>query len=95
MRSKITTIKLRKNTVQLLNSLKVHPRQPYDEIITLLLESHGTSKIGSVSNLSGTLTTIKLSKSNASALSELKIHPSQSYEEVVVTLAKKYSDIRK
>lgn len=31
--SDVTTIKLKKSTVELLNKLKVHPRQSYEEVI--------------------------------------------------------------
>ena len=34
---KITTIKLSKETVGLLNQLKIHPRQSYEEVIVKLL----------------------------------------------------------
>ena len=29
----VTTIKLSKKTVEILNKLKIHPRQPYEEVI--------------------------------------------------------------
>lgn len=34
----ITTIKLSKETVKLLNQLKIHPRQSYEEVIVDLLK---------------------------------------------------------
>ena len=35
---KITTIKISKDTVILLNQLKIHPRQSYEEVILELLK---------------------------------------------------------
>ncbi len=83
----ITTIKLAKSTVIFLNSLKVHPRQPYDEVITLLLKNH-VSAVLKFSLSSRGITTIKLSKSNAQKLTSLKVHPRQPYDEVVMALIK-------
>lgn len=37
----ITTIKLSKETVELLSKLKIHPRQPYEEVIVKLLRKGG------------------------------------------------------
>jgi len=36
-KKEITTIKLSKETVSSLNSLKIHPRQSYEEVILKLL----------------------------------------------------------
>lgn len=36
----ITTIKISKSTVSLLNELKIHPRQSYEEVIIELLEKN-------------------------------------------------------
>ena len=33
-----TTIKLKKSTAELLNKLKIHPRQPYEEVIFELVK---------------------------------------------------------
>lgn len=38
MAKKITTIKLSKETANLLNQLKIHPRQSYEEVILKLLK---------------------------------------------------------
>ena len=38
MPKQITTIKLSKETVNLLNKLKIHPRQSYEEVIIKLLK---------------------------------------------------------
>lgn len=38
MAKEITTIKLSKDTVKLLNQLKIHPRQSYEEVIVKLLK---------------------------------------------------------
>lgn len=85
----VTTIKLAKSTALLLNSLKIHPRQPYDEVIALLLKSHSSAML-KFSPSSGDITTIKLSKSNAKKLASLKVHLRQPYDEVVMALAKEY-----
>lgn len=90
-----TTIKLRKNIVELLNSLKVHPRQPYDEIISMLVKNHGTSPVKPVKLTESKITTIKVSKSNVNSLSKLKIHPLQPYEEVVSYLISEYKNENK
>jgi len=37
MNKKITTIKVSKETVEILNKLKIHPRQSYEEVIVKLL----------------------------------------------------------
>src|SRR3989344_3269126 len=45
--NKITTIKLKKSTAELLNKLKIHPRQPYEEVISGLIKERGKKeKIG-------------------------------------------------
>ena len=36
--NKVTTIKLSKETASLLNKLKIHPRQSYEEVILELLK---------------------------------------------------------
>lgn len=36
-----TTIKISKETVSLLNDLKIHPRQSYEEVIIELLKKRG------------------------------------------------------
>ena len=41
---KITTIKLTKKTVEFLNKLKIHPRQPYEEVVSGLLKKAKLSK---------------------------------------------------
>ena len=41
----ITTIKLTKRTVELLNKLKIHPRQAYEEVILELLKKSKYKKI--------------------------------------------------
>lgn len=38
MSSKITTIKISKETVEKINQLKIHPRQSYEEVILELLK---------------------------------------------------------
>ena len=40
----ITTIKLSKSTVKVLNMLKIHPRQPYEEVILKLISEHKERK---------------------------------------------------
>ena len=85
----ITTIKLTKKTVDFLNSLKIHPRQSYEEVILELLGKKSDKKIVSdIRGILGKITTIKLSKKTAEILNELKIHPRQSYEEVILELLK-------
>ena len=41
---KITTIKLSKETVELLNGLKIHPRQSYEEVVLELLKNVKSGK---------------------------------------------------
>ena len=49
MRKEITTIKLSKHTVDLLNKLKIHPRQPYEEVVVMLIsENKETRKKNSI-----------------------------------------------
>lgn len=43
MKGNVTTIKLSKNTVDLLSKLKIHPRQSYEEVILELLKKRGKS----------------------------------------------------
>lgn len=40
----ITTIKLSKRTVELLNKLKIHPRQAYEEVVLELLKKAESDK---------------------------------------------------
>ena|SRR3989344_3320648 len=88
MKKEITTIKLRKRTVELLNKLKVHPRQPYEEIILWFIHKHQRKKFDFSKLKSGKeqITTIKLHKNTVELLNKLKIHPRQSYEEVILKL---------
>ena len=83
----ITTIKLSKSTVELLSRLKVHPRQPYEEVILKLVSENKDKKNpGKLPQSSGSITTIKLHKKTAKQLNGLKIHQRQSYEEVILNL---------
>ena len=92
----ITTIKLSKSTVELLSRLKVHPRQPYEEVILKLISEKKDKKNPSkLPQSSGSITTIKLRKKTASLLNNLKIHPRQSYEEVVLNLVSQNEEARK
>ncbi|MAG91219.1 hypothetical protein CMO83_03980 [Candidatus Woesearchaeota archaeon] len=87
MKREITTIKLSKSTVGILNKSKIHPRQPYEEVILRLIPKKQMS--GNGFNLPLTkkdITTIKISKNTVQLLNNLKIHPRQSYEEVVLRL---------
>ena len=60
----ITTIKLTKGTVDFLNSLKIHPRQSYEEVILNLLNGKNLDKkiVSDKRGILGKITTIKLSK---------------------------------
>ena len=91
MDSGVTTIKLSKHAVFLLNRLKIHPRQSYEEIVLKLIsEQDSRKKFDSGKPIpqraSGHITTIKLHKNTSSLLNKLKIHPRQSYGEVVLKL---------
>ena len=44
MKKQITTIKLSKDTASLLNQIKIHPRQSYEEVILRLLQSKTGTK---------------------------------------------------
>ena len=89
MKKEITTIKLSKHTADLLNKLKIHPRQPYEEVILKLISESRKSTFD-FSNIKqhseSVITTIKLSRNSAELLNKLKIHPRQSHEEVVLNL---------
>lgn len=83
----ITTIKLSKKTVEILNRLKIHPRQAYEEVILKLISENKLGKNSAiVESPKKEITTIKLSKKTAELLSQLKIHPRQAYEEVILKL---------
>ena len=90
MSENITTIKLGRNTVGLLNKLKVHHRQSYEEVILKFIAEHKNAKKTphelKQQSGSGVITTIKLAKKTAGILNKLKIHPRQSYEEIVLKL---------
>ena len=87
MKKRITTIKLSKYAVGLLNKLKVHPRQPYEEVILKLISEYGNKKRQNPKlNSKFAVTTIKLSKNTAESLNNLKVHPRQAYEEVILKL---------
>ena len=40
MRKDITTIKISRKTAEILSRLKIHPRQPYEEVILTLLKEN-------------------------------------------------------
>ena len=40
----ITTIKLSKKTAEILSRLKIHPRQPYEEVILNLISENEESR---------------------------------------------------
>lgn len=44
MKKVITTIKLSKKTAELLGKLKIHPRQPYEEVILKLIDENEESR---------------------------------------------------
>lgn len=44
MKKEITTVKLSKETVGILNTLKIHPRQPYEEVILKLISENEESR---------------------------------------------------
>ena len=93
MGREITTIKLSKSTVDILNNLKIHPRQPYEEVILEFIaknrknngQNKGYGHRYSAHPRKG-ITTIKLAKKTAALLNKLKIHPRQSYEEAVLKI---------
>ena len=92
----ITTIKLSKSTVGILSKLKIHPRQPYEEVILKLISENKDKKNPSKSpQSSGSITTIKLHKKTAALLNNLKIHPRQSYGEIVLKLVYENEESRK
>jgi hypothetical protein len=43
-KEQITTIKLHKDTVELLNKLKIHPRQSYEEVVLKLVQNEKIRK---------------------------------------------------
>ena len=94
MKKEITTIKLSKKTAELLNRFKIHPRQPYEEVILKFVEETKSKKESIIqmpqkaadTSHKKEITTIKLSKKTAEILNQLKIHPRQPYEEVILNL---------
>ena len=97
MAKEVTTVKLSRNTIELLNRLKIHPRQPYEEVVLKLAKEHGKSKKFSQSISESSkkeITTIKLSKSTVEILRNLKIHPRQPYEEVILNLISQNEEAR-
>jgi len=96
MHEAITTIKLSKGAVEILNMLKVHPRQPYEEVILKFISGYRERKKPvRLPPASGVITTIKLRKRTAALLNNLKIHPRQSYEEVVLKIIYSNEEARK
>jgi hypothetical protein len=83
----VTTVKISKQTASLLNKIKIHPRQAYEEVVSQLI-SEFKQKSDSHFTLSENreITTIKLSKKTVEELNGLKIHPRQAYEEVILKL---------
>ncbi len=86
-----TTIKVTKQTLEFLSTLKIHPRQPYDEVITLLLGGVSAIEIPVSESTHKKQTTLKISKKNLAALAKKKIHPRQPYDEVVLALGRAYA----
>ena len=39
-----TTVKISKKTLELLSKLKIHPRQPYEEVVLKLILEHEEAK---------------------------------------------------
>ena len=95
MAKEITTIKLSKKTVERLNKLKIHPRQPYEEVILSLFTGKKSVAEFSEAQTSDEKTTIKLTKNTVKLISRLKIHPRQSYEEVILKLISENENKRK
>lgn len=44
MKNNTTTIKISKKTAEILSDLKIHPRQPYEEVILDLLKNEKKKK---------------------------------------------------
>ena len=90
MDSGITTIKLRKSTVELLNRLKIHHRQSYEEIVLKLILKYKDSRkkfdFYKIDLGKEQVTTIKLHKDTVKLLNKLKVHPRQPYEEVILKI---------
>ncbi|MBS3096117.1 hypothetical protein J4480_01610 [Candidatus Woesearchaeota archaeon] len=96
MHEAITTIKLSKGAVEILSMLKVHPRQPYEEVILKFVSGYREGKKPvSPPPAPGIITTVKLRKKTAALLNSLKIHPRQSYEEVVLKIIYSNEEARK
>ena len=101
LQKEVTTVKITKETAKLLNQLKIHPRQPYEELILKFVLEHkkgfemGSRHEKSLDSKSSHVTTIKLTKRTAEALSKLKIHPRQPYEEAILNLISENEEARK
>lgn len=97
MAKEVTTVKISKNAIELLSRLKIHPRQPYEEVVLKLIQERDESKKFSQIDfeVSKKITTIKLTKKTASILNGLKIHPRQPYEEVILNLISQNEEARK
>ena len=88
-KKEVTTVKISKYTVNILNELKIHPRQPYEEVILKFVrekKSKSTLRQSANNSRKKEITTIKLTKSTVEILNRIKIHPRQSYEEVILNL---------
>jgi len=99
MQREITTVKLSRKTAEILNKLKIHPRQPYEEVILKLIRERDASKNFATKNSheysKQEITTIKLARKTAEILNKLKIHPRQPYEEVILNLISQNEEARK
>lgn len=91
MKTAQTTIKLSKNAVGILNKIKIHPRQSYEEVILEAIKAGKIPKMtAKISRMNGkVMTSIKARTETVRILSRMKIHPRQSYEEVILSLISK------
>ena len=48
MKKDITTVKISKDTAGILSKLKIHPRQPYEEVILKFVEERKSKKSSTV-----------------------------------------------
>ena len=93
----ITTIKISKETAGFLNKIKIHPRQPYEEVIINLISGRREPKkpvVYTEFRAKKEITTIKITKNTAKKLNGLKIHPRQPYEEVILKLISENEEAR-
>ena len=89
----LSTIKLHKTTVRMLDQLKIHPRESRDQLIRRLLRTVSKDRLMELSNITavnlrGEFTTIWVRKETKEALKRIKSSDLDTYEDVLLRLIK-------